>query len=114
MYDLKITDGDIVLDSTCKPGNLPVQESVEQIVNHTLSLWEGEYFRDSSRGVKWLTIFQKQYNRQQIIQELSRALLKSVYVSRIIDISLRVENRTATVYLTVVASGENVTLELEV
>lgn len=114
--DFLIENGDIVLDSVGKPTVLIGERAVHQIVNNTLAMWKTEYFRDITRGVNWIRILGKRYSKNGIIQELTRALLKSSYVDEIVDISIKVnaETRNGEIYYTIVSSGRKIRNILEV
>jgi len=102
---IQMVNGDIVLDSVCNPIYVTDEIAVKQVVENTLSIFKGEYFRDSERGVNWLRILGKGYNRNGIMQEIVRALLKISYVTSVVDISLGVnpETRIGEIYYTVKA-----------
>lgn len=91
----KLTDtGDLELNTLAKPTVLTELAAVEQIVKNTFSLWLGEWFRDRTRGVDWINIITKQVNKNGIIQILATALLKNIYITEIVDLSLRVNKQT--------------------
>lgn len=112
IFDYTIDEnGDLEFDSISRPTKLIGQDAIDQIVRNTLSLWRGNWFRDTDRGVDWLGVAKKQYNKSGIIQILSAALRKNQYIDDVIEISVRVdkENREATIVYIVKADNELVT-----
>ena len=109
---IKLTEtGDIEQDTLSKPTYLYGQDAVDQLVRNAFGIWLNEWFRDPTRGVDWLNIFKKKYNRNEIIQILTTALLKITYITEVTDIFILVDDaeRTVTITYSVIADGEAVT-----
>ena len=86
--------GDLVLDGQSKPTVLLADEAINQIIKAGFSLWQGNWFRNTNRGVAWLDILIKRYNRTAIIQTLTEAIIQIPYVQQVIDIYISVDNET--------------------
>lgn len=112
LKDFKLTNsGDIELNTLAQPTPIYGKDAIDQIVRAALSLWLGNWFRDVSRGVDWLNVVKLVYSRAEIIDIITRALLKVAYVDEVVDISLKVNNQTreAKLTYTVKAFGDLIT-----
>lgn len=93
--DIKLTNtGDIALDTLCRPTWLRGKPAVEQIVRATISMWKGNWFRDRTRGMDWLGVLRFDYNVKEIISLVKQALMRSVYVTDVVDVTVDVDIKT--------------------
>jgi len=107
-------NGDTVLDAYARPTWLYGKDAVDQIVKVAVSMVLGNWKWDTSRGVDRLGIMQRNYNRQEVISILQRAILKIPYITNVIDISLDVNNdRVAAINYQLEADGRVVSGSIE-
>lgn len=110
IFDYQLTnDGDLVLDSTGRPTIITGQQAINQIIRQAMKLWQGDWEFDILRGVDWISILQKRFNRNAIIQTITNALLQVQYVDQVVDVFIRRNNdRTATITYIVFVNGEEI------
>ena len=119
LKNFKLTEtGDIELDSMSRPTVLLGKEAAEQQVKAAISLWRGNWFLDTQRGVPWLRILKKNYSRSEIIQVFTTAILKLSIVTDVLDLFIRVgadpeKPRTAQMTYLIIVDGQQVTGEIE-
>lgn len=103
--------GDLKLDGLSKPTSLLGASAIEALVVGVLSLWKGDWFRNLNRGVNWLGILKKLYNRATIVSILTKALLQLPEIDEVTDVFINVDSETRIAQITylVVADGERVT-----
>lgn len=114
---LKLTEtGDIEFNRRIQPTVLLAVDAVDEIVKAAFSLWLGNWFRDVTRGVDWLNILKKLYDRRTVIQILTTALLKLDFIDEVVDIYISVDNETrvAEFFYILVANGLQVSGSIEV
>ncbi len=114
MKVIKLVNGDIPLtqgDAEFLEGD----DAKRQIIRNALSIWQGEWFRDRTRGVRWLDILQKRYSRKFIESEIRRVLLTGGFdfIDTVLDPLIAVADRRATIDLTVISQGNAVSLSEE-
>jgi hypothetical protein len=112
LKDYKLTtSGDLELNLIGQPTVLLGKEAIDQIVRVALSLWKGNWFRDTARGVDWLGVLKLVYSRAEVIDIVSSALRRVAYIDEVIDVALKVDNaeRKAQITYTVRAFGNLVT-----
>ena len=99
LKDFKLTDGgDLELDALAKPTVLLGEDAVRQIVKAGFSLWLKNWFRDPTRGVDWLGILKKNFSIPGIVQLLTKAILRIVFVTEVVDIYVSVDKETRIIY----------------
>ncbi len=107
-------NGDTVLDAYARPTWLYGQDAINQIVKVAVSLVLGDWKWDLTRGVDRLGIMQRNFNRQEVITLLQRAIIKVSYITTVIDISLEVNNdRVAKINYQLEADGGVVSGSIE-
>lgn len=95
--------GDLDLDTLSRPNYLYGQDAINQIVKMALSIWLGNWYRDPTVGVDWIGLSKKNYNKNEVISIISRAILKVPYIVQIVDVSLKVDNdRKAKIAYTII------------
>lgn len=112
LKDFKLTNsGDVELNTLAQPTVLYGKDAIDQLVRAALSLWKGNWFRDTKRGVDWLGVMKLQYGKNEIIDKISSALKRVVYIDEVVDVGLKVDRatRVATISYTVKAFGKFIT-----
>ena len=82
---LKIKDGNFVRTQN-EPKtwvNLSGKDAVAQRIKHRLKLWKGEWFLNRSKGVDWISVFEKPFSIRKMKSEIYRELQKDEQIDQI-------------------------------
>lgn len=98
-----------MLDLSGRPVWLYAEDALQQHIHSMLSLWLTTWFLDTTRGVDWVRVFRGEFDKVEIIGNLIRALKRSPWITKVVDISLQRDGHVLNIVYTVEADKFTIT-----
>jgi len=87
MISLKLVDRDLVLVSN-KFTRVSSSDSLVQQITNQVTMWQNEWFADSTIGIDYIGFENKKFSDKEIISSVSQSLLKNKNISLINSITV--------------------------
>ncbi len=113
MNTYELDDGDFVLSGNTTPNLLDKNDSLVQVYENLLSVWRGEWFADSDKGIHWVELLEsKLYSIEDIRRAVTIELMRFETTESVLSVDIFVRDRTAYIGFGVKADGSIVNSEV--